>query len=64
MDIFMAYAKHEQEKEDIVQRIVEEALIADNDTSFSIELDDCFSDNEIDEIEREVYRRLGYLNYG
>ena len=60
----MAYAKHEQEKEDIVQRIVEEALTADDDTTFSIDLDDCFSNSDIKEIEKEVYRRLGYLNYG
>jgi hypothetical protein len=60
--MFWAYAKHEQEKEDIIQLIVNEAL--NQNTSFSIQLDDDFSDDEIKEIEREVYRRLGYLNYG
>ena len=60
--MFWAYAKHEQEKEDIIQLIVNEAL--NQNTSFSIQLDDDFSDDEIEEIEREVYRRLGYLNYG
>ena len=60
--MFFAYAKHEQEKEDIIQLIVNKAL--NQNTSFSIQLDDDFSDDEIKEIEREVYRRLGYLNYG
>lgn len=60
--MFWAYAKHEQEKEDIIQLIVNEAL--NQNTTFSIQLDDDFSDDEIEEIEREVYRRLGYLNYG
>lgn len=60
--MFWAYAKHEQEKEDIIQLIVNEAL--NQNTAFSIQLDDDFSDEEIEEIEREVYRRLGYLNYG
>lgn len=60
--MFWAYAKHEQEKEDIIQLIVNEAL--NQNTSFSIQLDDDFSDDEIEEIEKEVYRRLGYLNYG
>ena len=60
--MFWAYAKHEQEKEDIIQLIVDEAL--NQNTAFSIQLDDDFSDDEIEEIKREVYRRLGYLNYG
>lgn len=60
--MFWAYAKHEQEKEDIIQLIVNEAL--NQNTAFSIQLDDDFSDDEIEEIEREVYRRFEYLNYG
>ena len=58
--MFLAYAKHEQEKEDIIQTILEAIRQADEeDTSFSIQLDDDFSDDEINEIQKEVYRRMG-----
>lgn len=54
-DIFFAYAKHEQEKEDIIQTIL--AAAYRGETEFSIDLDDNFSDDEIEEIKREVIRR-------
>ena len=54
--MFFAYAKHEQEKEDIIQLIVQRARLSD--TSFSIQLDDDFSDSEINYIQEEVRRRL------
>lgn len=58
--MFLAYAKHEQEKEDIIQTILEAIRQVDEeDTSFSIQLDDDFSDDEINEIQKEVYRRMG-----
>ena len=56
-DIFYAYAMHEQEKEDIIQTILEAAY--NGETEFSIDLDDDFSDEEIEEIKREVSRRCG-----
>ena len=54
--MFWAYAKHEQEKEDVIQMILEAAR--NEDTQFSIQLDDDFSDDDIEYIKREVYRRL------
>ena len=54
--MFWAYAKHEQEKEDIIQMILEAAR--NGDESFSIQLDDDFSDEEIEYIKEEVYRRM------
>ena len=53
---FSPYAKHEQEKEDIIQIILEAAR--NGDESFSIQLDDDFSDAEIEYIKEEVYRRM------
>ena len=54
--MFWAYAKHEQEKEDIIQMILE--AVKNGDESFSIQLDDDFSDAEIEYIKEEVYRRM------
>ena len=54
--MFWAYAKHEQEKEDIIQMILEAARNGENHVSFS--LDDDFSDEDIEYIKEEVYRRL------
>ena len=56
MDIFGAYAKHEQEKEDIIKEIVERVLNGDN--NFTIILNDDFSEEEARYIEEEVMRRL------
>jgi hypothetical protein len=53
---FSPYAKHEQEKEDVIQMILEAA--ANGSTDFSIELDDDFSDEDIKYIKEEVYRRM------
>ena len=55
-NVFFAYAKHEQEKEDVIQRIVEAARNSENHVSFS--LDDDFSDADVEYIKEEVYRRL------
>lgn len=55
-DLFFAYAKHEQEKEDVIKMIVEEARLGA--TSMSIDLDDDFSEEDAKYIEKEVLRRL------
>ena len=55
-DLFLAYAKHEQEKEDVIQMILEAAR--NGEDVFSIQLDDDFSDEDIEYIKEEVYRRL------
>ena len=55
-NVFFAYAKHEQEKEDVIQQIVEAARNGENHVSFS--LDDDFSDADVEYIKEEVYRRL------
>ena len=54
--MFWAYAKHEQEKEDIIQQIVDAALNGEH--TFTIDLDDSFSNAEIKEMEEEVCRRI------
>lgn len=56
MDIFGAYAKHEQEKEDIIKEIMERVLNGDN--NFTIILNDDFSEEEARYIEEEIMRRL------
>lgn len=53
---FSAYAKHEQEKEDVIQMIL--AAAARGETDLSIELDDCFSESDVEYIKEEVYRRM------
>lgn len=54
--IFGAYAKHEQEKEDIIKEIVERVL--NGDSNFTIDLNDDFSEEEARYIEEEIMRRL------
>ena len=54
--MFLAYIKHESEKENIIQKILEAARNGNN--QFSIQLDDDFSDEEIEYIKEEVYRRM------
>ena len=54
--MFWAYAKHEQEKEDVIQMILE--ATRNGEDAFSIQLDDDFSDEDIEYIKEEVYRRL------
>ena len=53
---FSSYAKHEQEKEDVIQMILEAAR--NEEDAFSIQLDDDFSDEDIEYIKEEVYRRM------
>ena len=53
---FSPYAKHEQEKEDVIQMILEAAR--NGEDIFSIQLDDDFSDEDIEYIKEEVYRRM------
>ena len=55
---FSVHAKHSQECEDIINLIVEKALRGEAG-SFSIELDDDFSDEDIAYIEAEIERRIG-----
>ena len=55
-NLFLAYAKHEQEKEDVIQLILTGARNGDNHLSF--QLDDDFSDEDIKYIKEEVYRRM------
>lgn len=54
--MFWAYAKHEQEKEDVIQMILEAAQ--NGETDLSIQLDDHFSEEDVRYIEEEVYRRM------
>ena len=53
---FSVYAKHEQEKEDVIQMILESAR--NGEDSLSIQLDDDFSEEDIEYIKEEVYRRM------
>ena len=56
LDIFMAYAKHEQEKEDIIKEIIER--YHNGEENIDIRLDDDFSDSDLDYIREEVGKRL------
>lgn len=53
---FSPYAKHEQEKEDVIQMIL--TAIENGNTEMSIQLDDCFSESDVEYIKEEVYRRM------
>ena len=53
---FSAYAKHTQETEDIIKTII--AAYHNGETNFSLELDDDFSQGDLEYIEREVKRRI------
>ena len=55
-NLFLAYAKHEQEKEDVIQLIL--AGVRNGDNHLSFQLDDDFSDEDIEYIKEEVYRRM------
>ena len=52
----MAYAKHEQEKEDIIKEIIE--CYHNGEEEIDIRLDDDFSDSDLDYIREEVRKRL------
>ena len=57
-DIFMAYAKHEQEKNDVIKAIktiAESEMLGD----FTFNLDDDFSDGDIKEM-MDRLREQGY----
>ena len=57
-DIFMAYAKHEQEKNDVIKAIktiAESEMLGD----FTFNLDDDFSDDDIKEM-MDRLREQGY----
>lgn len=54
--MFWAYAKHEQEKEDVIQMILQ--AIRNGEDDLSIKLDDDFSVEDILYIEEEVQRRI------
>ena len=53
---FSAYAKHTQETEDIIKTII--AAYHNGETNFSLEVDDDFSQGDLEYIEREVKRRI------
>lgn len=53
---FSVYSKHEQEKEDVIQMIL--TAIENGDTEMSIQLNDCFSESDVEYIKEEVYRRM------
>ena len=55
-NLFLAYAKHEQEKEDVIQLIL--AGVRNGDNHLSFQFDDDFSDEDIEYIKEEVCRRL------
>ena len=59
-DMYMAYAKHEQEKEMVVQMLVNQiAAGADiNPLVLQIQLDDDFSKSDWEYIENEICRRV------
>jgi hypothetical protein len=53
---FSPFAKHTQEIEDIIETILANAY--NGNMSFDIELDDCFSDEDLEYIKTEVQRRF------
>ena len=53
---FSPFAKHTQEIEDIIETILANAY--KGNMSFDIELDDCFSDEDLEYIKTEVQRRF------
>ena len=59
-DIYMGYAQHEQEKEMVVQMIVNQIAHGGDVDSIvlQIQLDDDFSESDWDYIENEVCRRV------
>ena len=55
---FGPYAKHSQEVEDVINMAI--ANFHAGNYSMSFELDDDFSDSDIEYIENEIQRRLGF----
>jgi hypothetical protein len=58
-DIFLPYAKHKQEVEDVITTIGEAILNGESQLFF--ELDDDFSEEDCKYIEQEVMRRYGQV---
>lgn len=56
-DVFWMFAKHETEKEKIIHEIIERANAGETD--FIIQLDDCFSPGDLEEIKKRVMEVLG-----
>ena len=54
---FSAYAKHQQELDDIVQASIQKIL--SGESNFTFEVDDDFSEGDLSYIEKEIYRLLG-----
>lgn len=54
---FSAYAKHQQELDDIVQASIQKIL--SGESNFTLEVDDDFSEEDLAYIEKEIYRLLG-----
>ena len=54
---FSAYAKHQQELNDIVQASIQKIL--SGESNFTLEVDDDFSEGDLAYIEKEIYRLLG-----
>jgi hypothetical protein len=52
------YAKHTQEREDVINYIVEQIQSGVGE-SFTIDLDDDFCESDVEYIRKEVFRRLG-----
>ena len=55
--MFWAYAKHEQEKEKLINQIIN--MYHQGIMDFNIQLDDNFSKRELEEIQKEVIKRIG-----
>lgn len=55
---FGPYAKHTQEVEDVINMAI--ANFKAGNYSMSFELDDDFSDSDLEYIENEIQRRLGF----
>ena len=53
---FSPYAKHQQELEDIVTKILQKA--AEGETNFSLDLDDDFSDEDLAYIQEAIQDRF------
>ena len=59
-DIYMAYAKHEQEKEMVIQMLMNQIANGGDVDSIvlQIQLDDDFSESDWEYIENEICRRV------
>lgn len=53
---YFLYMRHNQQLEDVIQEIVNQAL--NGNTTFSIDIEDDFSENELSYIQEEVRRRM------